>query len=349
VLNLVAQEVSTILDAPMCVVRLLDKSGVFLKARAFAGTFFKNEFTLELFPVINIYNDVMGKVILDSEMHSTDIIEEEWLVYELNQLKEEHERITNVVLIPLINKSKKLGLIAVGAHRKMAESDVSLLWSIANNASVAVDNAILYDNSKKYFIKTIDALIATVEAKDKYTEGHSQRVARYAVEIAKSLKFDKERIEDLKIAGILHDIGKIGISDSILLKSGALTDFEFEQIKQHPIISKKILYPVGLSDRIIDTITYHHERYDGKGYPLGLSGHELQLEAQIIAVADTFDAITSNRSYRKAKSPDFAISELLRNRGTQLAPDVVDAMVKLYTKRKDLISQIMHDEEEATG
>ncbi len=189
----------------------------------------------------------------------------------------------------------------------------------------------MQEDLKKYFLKTIDALIAAVEAKDKYTEGHSQRVSKYAVSIANKMGLEREHIEEIKIAGILHDIGKIGISDSILLKPGKLTKGEYEEIKKHPAISNKILYPVGFSERILKAIAFHHERYDGKGYPYGLDKSNLSLEAQIIAVADAYDAMTSNRAYRNSLSKEEAIKELECNRGTQFNPEIVDILIGLET------------------
>jgi PAS domain S-box-containing protein len=198
----------------------------------------------------------------------------------------------------------------------------------------SIDNAALYDTTRKYFIKTIDALIAAVEAKDTYTEGHSQRVSQYAIKIGKKLGLENEQIEDIKVAGILHDVGKIGISDNILQKKGKLTYEEYEEIKQHPSISNKILCPVGFSDRTLKAIAFHHERFDGKGYPYGLAGNDISIEAQVIAVADAFDAMTSTRSYRSSMSVEVAIEELLANKGSQFSPEVVDALIEIISEQE---------------
>ena len=157
-------------------------------------------------------------------------------------------------------------------------------------------------------------------------------MASYAVQIAEEMGLSKEVIEDLRIAGILHDIGKIGISDRILLKKGPLTKEEYEEIKKHPAISNKILYPIGLSDRILRAIAFHHERYDGRGYPFGLSNESIGLEPQIIAVADAFDAMTSRRPYREPLSLEMALWELEKNKGSQFHPDIVDVMLRIQEK-----------------
>lgn len=221
------------------------------------------------------------------------------------------------------------GLILVISQKSFLQEEADILRSIVHTAAVAVENAMLLIESKNNYVQTIDALIAAIEAKDQYTRGHSQRVSSFAVQIANKIGMSRQQVEELRIAGILHDIGKIGISDSILLKKGPLTKEEYDEIKKHPAISNKILYPIGLSDRILKAIAFHHERYDGLGYPFGLTSESLGLEPQIIAVADAFDAMTSSRSYREPLSLATAVQELENNKGTQFHPDIVDIMIKI--------------------
>ncbi len=346
VLKIIGQEIVDGLNVPMCIVRLLDESSNFLIVKAFAGEYFDEDCNLDSFPVINIHDDLMGQVILEEEIIHTNKIEENWFLHYWNDKKEHKERIKEVVLIPLACKGKKLGLIAVGTNKVMSNTHILLLSSIANNASVAIDNAMLHYHSKQHYVKIIDALVAVIEAKDKYTQGHSQRVASYAVEITKYLGLDNTAIEDIKIAGILHDIGKIGISDNILQKKGSLTKDEYDEIKKHPRISKRILQPVGLSRNILRAIEHHHERFDGKGYPDGLSDKQLSIEAQIIAVADAFDAMTTNRSYRKALTLEKAIDELIDNKGSQFNPMIVDVLVDIYKREKEVIMRIKSEQQE---
>jgi len=148
--------------------------------------------------------------------------------------------------------------------------------------------------------------------------------------LAEKLGLSREQIDEVRIAGILHDIGKIGIPDAILSKPSSLTDEEFEQIKKHPTISNKILEPVGLPDGAVKAITYHHERWDGKGYPFGITNDKLSVEAQIISVADALDAMTSNRAYRKAMTTEEAMKEILIGKDSQFSPAVVDALYELF-------------------
>ena len=169
----------------------------------------------------------------------------------------------------------------------------------------------------------VASLVSAIEAKDKYTLGHSERVSKYAVSLANKLGLTEEKVEELRIAGLLHDVGKIGIDDEILKKPARLTKDEYEEVKKHPAIGSWILNTLDLSDTTMDAINYHHERFDGKGYPLGLSGKELSLEAQIIALSDAYDAMTSDRPYRKAMSNEEAIKEIKKCADTQFNPELV--------------------------
>ena len=169
----------------------------------------------------------------------------------------------------------------------------------------------------------VASLVSAIEAKDKYTLGHSERVSKYAVTLANKLGLPEEKVEELRIAGLLHDIGKIGIDDEILKKPARLTKSEYEEVKKHPAIGSWILNTLELSDTTMDAINYHHERIDGKGYPLGLTGKDLSLEAQIIALSDAYDAMTSDRPYRKAMSNEEAIQEIKKCSDTQFNPELV--------------------------
>ena len=185
-------------------------------------------------------------------------------------------------------------------------------------------------------IDTIAALIKAEEEKDEYTRGHSDRVTKIAMAIAQEMGLDKEKKALIERAGILHDIGKIGICDSILLKKEKLTDEEWSVIKSHPDKGDKILEPLKFLPKEREIILSHHERYDGKGYPRGLKGEQIQIEALILAVADAFDAMNSTRSYRQSLSREAIISELERSRGTQHAAKITDAFLKLLKKRPEL-------------
>jgi len=194
----------------------------------------------------------------------------------------------------------------------------------------------------------IASLVSAIEAKDKYTLGHSERVSEYAADLAKKAGLSDEKVEEIRIAGMLHDVGKIGVADDILHKPSRLTKQEYEEIKKHPAIGSWILNTLELSDTTMDAINYHHERYDGKGYPLGLSGDELSLEAQIIALSDAYDAMTSDRPYRKAMTHAEAIMEIKKCSDTQFNPELVALVEKegftvpLYGSTEVAATEIMN-------
>ena len=180
----------------------------------------------------------------------------------------------------------------------------------------------------------LDSAIKAIEAKDRYTRGHSDRVAAISLKIVKTInekRFDilKHSDHDIEIAAKLHDIGKIGISEIILTKPGSLSTEEINHIKQHPALGAGILTPITLFKHLIPAIRHHHERYDGKGYPDRLAGEDIPIISRIISVADTFDALTSNRPYRKALDPENALIEIARVRGTQLDPNMVDIFMSI--------------------
>jgi diguanylate cyclase (GGDEF)-like protein len=199
--------------------------------------------------------------------------------------------------------------------------------------SKKVEETLMLNKSlQALYLGTMGALVGTIEAKDRYTKGHSDRVTKYAVSIAKELKLSDNDLEFIRYACQLHDIGKIGIRDYILSKSDKLTKEEWEEIKLHPITGANILKPLEFLGNEIPYIKHHHERYDGTGYPQGLKMESIPLGARIIAVADAFDAMTSERPYRRAKSVQEAINELKENAGTQFDPKVVAAFLNLIEK-----------------
>jgi len=201
----------------------------------------------------------------------------------------------------------------------------------------------LYVESKDKYVQTVDVLTRAVEARDKYTEGHSQRVAEISEMIAKKLKYSDWKLEQLKIAALMHDVGKIGIDDAILNKPGKLTEDEYEAIKNHPVIGYNILKDVKDLEPVLDLVKYHHERYDGKGYPEGKTVDELGIDVFIIQLADSIDAMSTDRPYRKALSEGEIVSELIRCCGTQFHPKVVEAYLR--TKGIDMQTLIKEKEE----
>ncbi len=208
---------------------------------------------------------------------------------------------------------------------------------IINDINNKLENA--YDDLKNAYKGTMESLRLAVDAKDSYTKNHSDRVSYYAVLLAKALNLSEEEVEIIKDGGLFHDIGKIGIPDSILQKTARLTDEEYSDIKNHPSIGEHILLPAKIFNNIIPMVKYHHERYDGKGYPCSFSGTNIPLCARIVCIADSFDAMTSDRSYRPRFTLYKALDELQRCKGTQFDPELVDLFVQEIIKNKDNIER----------
>lgn len=183
-----------------------------------------------------------------------------------------------------------------------------------------------------YFYDVIQSLVRIVEARDHYTRGHSERVAEFAEKIALKMEFSPEEVEIIKETALLHDIGKLGIHESILNKKEKLTDEEWEEIRRHPLIGEDILKPVSLHPQMLAIVRGHHERYDGKGYPDRLADGQIDFFAQIMAVADAYDAMTSHRAYRSSLSKEEAIAELVRNKGTQFNPKIVNIFISILNQ-----------------
>lgn len=197
-----------------------------------------------------------------------------------------------------------------------------------------------YQKLQKAYLESIQTLRYTVEAKDTYTRGHSDRVSEYSVLIGQKLGLSEDNINTLRIGGLFHDIGKIGVPDSILLKPGKLTDDEYSEIKNHPTIGAHILSSATIFQELIPVVKHHHERYDGHGYPGRLKGDEIPYLARIAAVADTFDAMTSKRTYRDSLELDTVKAEIERCKGTQFDPQIADAFLDILNNNFDAIKEI---------
>ncbi len=195
-----------------------------------------------------------------------------------------------------------------------------------------------YTDLRETYLETIKAFNKLTEAKDTYTGEHASRVENYAVELARFVKLPENKVENIRMAALLHDIGKIGISDLVLKKTTSLTNEEYEQIKQHPIIGADIIHNVHFLRDVSTIIRHHHERYDGRGYPDHLAGENISTESAILSLADVYDAITSNRSYRTPMNFQDAVAEIERNSGTQFNPKLTKAFVELTKKKQEVFN-----------
>ncbi len=240
--------------------------------------------------------------------------------------------ICSLMIVPLKIRDKIFGVASAfsfSEKKQFNEKDVYYMSFITQKAASAIENIALYENIYDNLFSTLYAFVTALEVRDLYTRKHSTRVAKYAHMIAEEMKCTEEELDIINFAGSLHDIGKIGIRDDILLKPGRLTDEEYEKIKEHPVIGADIISKLGLWDREMEIIRHHHERYDGKGYPDGLKGDATPKLARILCVADSFDAMVSERAYRKKMDRSQVIEIIKSNSGTQFDPEVVKAFLEV--------------------
>lgn len=258
------------------------------------------------------------------------------LLIQLSVIVKEHKRFRKRILLPLVLFTVA-PLIAVGFQLfihgvALVSCTIVFMVGLLYSFSVLDTNRMLrkaHEKERKILLETTDALVGAIDAKDNYTKGHSKRVAIYAVQIAKKAGKTQEECDEVYLTALLHDVGKIGIPDAIINKSGKLTDDENTIVQDHPIIGKEILDRISIAPKLSLGASYHHERYDGKGYPFGLKGEEIPEIARLIAVADTYDAMASKRSYRDVMPQDVIRQEIENGIGTQFDPVYAKIMLEL--------------------
>jgi putative nucleotidyltransferase with HDIG domain len=262
-----------------------------------------------------------------------------WLAEHANQL----------LAVPLMRQEQVLGClfaldkVSVAPGVEFDTVDSKLLTSIANESAIYLENAMLFEDVRGLMMGLLHSLTSAVDAKDAYTCGHSERVALLSRYLARAAGLDDNLVERIYMGGLLHDVGKIGVPEAVLQKTGRLTDEEFAQIKKHPEIGARILRDVKQIEDIIPGVLYHHERYDGKGYPSKLAGSDIPLMGRLICLADCFDAMTSSRTYRKALPLEVALTEIRRCSGTQFDPQLTDAFLSIPVAE---LRQILRDHQE---
>lgn len=267
----------------------------------------------------------------------------------LHEVSQQMPSLNTVACVPAYCQKKLLAILLLGPKQdgqRFDQDELDFFSALASDVAMAIRNAELFENLKReadrnrnLFIQTSIALGSAIEAKDAYTHGHTERVTKYALaifdqlDLRKEYPFPKRFKENLYISGLLHDIGKIAVPEAILTKQDILTKDEYEVMKTHAERGAEILAPLeGYYDEIINGVKYHHERCDGKGYPEGLIGDHIPVIASILAVADTFDAMTTDRPYRKGMSKAVAIREIEQNIGKQFCPKPAKALIQLFDK-----------------
>lgn len=268
----------------------------------------------------------------------------------LSNVHEQMQMLNTVACVPAYYHHKLMAVLLLGEKRdasRFDQEELDFFSALASDVAMAIRNAQLFESLKReaernraLFLQTIEVLGSTIEAKDAYTHGHTDRVTDYSVMIARHMaetgvaQFPESFFENIYIAGLLHDIGKIAIPEAILNKQGKLTEDEYAVMKQHTVRGSEIVKPLSLPKEALEGIRHHHEHFDGKGYPDGLKDGQIPMAAAIMAVADAFDAMTSDRPYRKGLSKEAAIEEIKHCAGAQFNPVCVKAMIELYEAGK---------------
>lgn len=318
-LHQIVARIERLLEPYVCTIRLIDDHGR-LELKAGIGAFY----ALVQEKHLDIDKDISGRAIKESKI--IIVSDHESGYYDnYEEVSEIVEKSKEIIFLPLEFNDHVIGVMSIGLRENISDSQLKILKVFTNQASAAIEKARMYEELEQNYLNIIKALASTVEAKDAYTEDHSIRVSKYSRMLAETLGLSDEEVGYIDIAGLLHDIGKIGVSDLTLTKKGKLTEEEFIEIKKHPLNGGRIVSEMKLHHYIIDGVLLHHKRFDLKGYP-DIYIESLPISARIIGVADAFDAMTSNRSYQNARSFEDAYVELEKNCGTQFCPVVVEAM-----------------------
>jgi len=318
VANLIIYEANRLIKADKVSLMLISEDTGLLEVIAGLGEEAKTKMTLKVGEGIAGYIALTGKAEILNDV-SADL-----------RFLAGTRKVSSMMCAPLRIKDNVIGVINLSSEEpaNYTAEDLKLLSALTLQAAAAIENARLFDNLKDSFLTAVYTLAETIEKRDPYTGGHTKRVMEYSLAIGHFFDLSDQEMERLKLAAVLHDVGKIGVRDNILLKNGKLNDEEYSEMKRHTIYGGEVLKYIKYFKDIIPGVMHHHERYDGKGYPEGLKGDQIDVIARIISVGDTFDAMTSDRPYRKALSKEVACAEIAKYSGTQFDPEVVKAFLK---------------------
>ncbi|MDP2920938.1 MAG: HD-GYP domain-containing protein [Candidatus Omnitrophota bacterium] len=331
VLALITKKAATIMAASACSLRLLDKTGHELLLRSAYG--FRNKRFLKLKRSLKVGESIAGRVVESGKPYIiNDLTKEKNYKYPNHAAQ---KGLRSLVTVPLIQKDKIIGVLSIYNTKigKYTPEDVKLLAMFASQAAIAIENARLFEQAETGYLNTIKTLSNIIDAKDSQTFGHSERVMKSCIDIANTLRLPENEKEVLRYAGLLHDIGKIGIDVGILRKPSKLTREEWKVMSLHPVVGSGIVEQIGFLDTLAPIILHHHERYDGKGYPSKLKKDNIPLGARILSVVDAYESMASDRPYRKALSSKKIRQELLEGSGTQFDPKIVKVFLNILSKK----------------
>lgn len=280
---------------------------------------------------------ISGLAWANNELLTSDLTNDSWF----KRVNKERYLSGQFVSVPVSLKKEPLGVLSISGRRNnspFSQDEIAFLIHVSRISAIVLQNLELFSEVEKSYLDAMTTLAISLDERDSYTRKHSENVTNYSVAIAKEMNLSFGEIEIIRHAGLLHDIGKIGIRDEVLLKPGKLTPEEFEQIKSHPLKGEAIVKPLSFLKNATGLIRHHHERYDGKGYPDGLKSYDIELGARVMAVSDTFDAMTTDRPYRKALKLEEAVAELKRCSGTQFDPEIVGIFLKILDSNPGILN-----------
>jgi response regulator RpfG family c-di-GMP phosphodiesterase len=323
-LDLVLDSIVSEFEANLVSISLWDPHRECLALEAFHGP----EPEIKENPLLSGKSEINYMVLKDAKPQVVNELEKT----ESNESEERASTYRSLVCHPLLAQGKVIGtlnMLRKGQFHSFGLGDVHLLWILASKAATAIEHSRLYNELEQAYIGTVRAFANAVEARDNYTRGHTERVYKIASLIARALEWSDEQMKNMYMGCILHDIGKIGVPDMILNKPGQLTHDEQETMRKHPETGVRMLEGIPMLEPALPYILYHHEQYDGSGYPLGLKGTNIPIEGRLLAIADTVDAILTNRPYRKGASIEKVTQELISCSGKQFDPDLVQLFLKI--------------------
>lgn len=323
-LNIIVEVTRKVVKSGACLIALYDKKDNRLRVSAYSG----NQSDLSINTELPDDKGAIGIAIKNSK----PMMLEKTGFDSISVTDKERLRYNNIACIPIIEKKRTLGILSVTDQDMTTNSkseNLSLLENIANQIAISIGNFELNKNIEETYYETLITLARVIEAKDPYTKGHLDNVAAYVERMGERLKLNDESKKTLKGGAALHDLGKVGISDNILNKNGAFTPEEYEIMKQHAVIGENILKPLRSMEKLSSLVRHHHELYDGSGYPDGLKGDGIPLLSRILTIADMYDALMSDRSYRKAYPKERAIEMIEGYAGNKLDPKLVKTFLEI--------------------
>lgn len=322
VLRAIAQKAVELMAAKACMIRLLDSEGEEL---LFGASWGLSERYTSKGPV-RVAESEIDRDALDGEAVAIpDVVTDPRFRY---QQEAKQEGIVSVLCVPLRARESPLGVIRIytARRRKFTRREHYLLWTFATQAAIAIENARFYERIRQNYFETVRALSRAIEAKDPYTLGHSERVTDLAIRMGHQLGLPPDQLETIRFGGILHDIGKIGVSEETLAREAERNLDDEVLVKLHPLIGRSILEPVEFLRQATEMVECHHEQFDGQGYPEGLAGEQIPILARLLAVANVYDHLTTEAPNRTALSAEEAINEIVSRSGTEFDPQMVEAL-----------------------